>query len=211
MFVDKYPIMLNIQDRIAVVVGGGRIAYRKIISLLQSGACVTVISPEVSSRIEQLYIDGSINWKQKSFAAEDIHKAFVVIAATDDKQINREVALIAGPMQLVNIVDDPELSNFHVPATLRRGRLTIAVATVGASPILAKKIRDDLAETYDETYADYVDFLAKARTEIKKMQLLFEEQRVLLKEITKDTYVKSTEKQKQFLLLIHIHLATEAV
>ncbi len=211
MLVDKYPIMLNIEGRIAVVVGGGRIAYRKIRSLLQSGAYVTVISPEISNPIEQLHIKGSINWEQKPFAAGDIHDAFVVIAATDNKQTNRQVASTAGPMQLLNIVDDPELSNFHVPATLRRGRLTIAVATVGASPILAKKIRDDLAEVYDEAYADYVDFLAKARTEIKKMQLLLEEQHVLLNEITKDIYLKSTEKQKQFLLLIHIYLATEAV
>lgn len=158
--------MLDIVQKKAVVVGGGRIAYRKITSLLKAGAHVTVISPDVHECVKELVDAQRIEWHKKVFQKEDVMNAFIVIAATNDKKINAKVHQNTSSQQLINVVDDKDISNFHVPAKLSRGKLTIAVATEGASPALAKLIRDDLAKVYDETYEDYVNFLAFAREKI---------------------------------------------
>ena len=160
--------MLNIKDKAVVVVGGGLIAYRKMVGLLQAGACVTVISPMIHSKIEKLYAENRIAWKNKLFEPDDLDSALIVIAATNSEMVNKFVAFSAGKYQLVNIVDNPELSTFHVPAKLTRGDLTISVATGGASPTLSKSIRDELAVIYDESYGDYLEFLTLSREKVKQ-------------------------------------------
>ncbi|MBE1553955.1 NAD(P)-binding protein [Sporosarcina limicola] len=199
---ENYPIMLNIKDKVVVVVGGGQIAYRKMIGLLQAGASVTVISPVIHLKIEELFTDNRIAWKNKVFEPDDLASALIVIAATNSEKVNEFVALSAGHHQLVNVVDNPELSTFHVPATLKRGGLTISIATGGASPTLAKVIRDELAEIYDESYEDYVEFLALSREKVKQSILDQQTKMQLLKEIISDAYRKSNEKQKVFLEMI---------
>ena len=163
----SYPIMLDLTNKAVVVIGGGRIAYRKIVGLLQAGAKITVISPEINPKIEELIIAERITWHKKEFEQDDLDSAFIVIAATDNHLVNNQVALSAGVHQLVNVVDDQSLSNFHVPAKLTRGNLTISVATGGASPTLAKVIRDEFAEVYDDSYEDYLVFLRQVTIKIK--------------------------------------------
>ena len=194
--------MLNIEDKAAVVVGGGLIAYRKIVGLLQSGASVTVISPVIHSEIEQLFIENKIAWNNKLFEPDDLDFALIVIAATNNKMVNTFVASSAGRHQLVNIVDNPELSTFHVPAKLIRGDLTISVATGGASPTLSKSIRDELAEMYDESYGSYIEFLTLSREKVKDSMLNQTIKTKLLKAITNDTYRQSNNMQNAFLELI---------
>ena len=199
---ESYPAMLNLKNTMAIVVGGGQIAYRKIMGLLQAGACVTVISPEIHAEIEKLLAEKQITWRKKVFEASDLDSAWIIIAATNHQHINEDVALAAQPHQLINIVDNPERSNFHVPAKLTRGNLTISVATGGASPILAKVIRDELAVIYDDSYAGYLEFLAVSRERIKQTFLDWKTKRQLLKDITEKPYRQSIEKQRAFLDLM---------
>lgn len=203
---ETYPIMINMKDKIVVVVGGGRIAYRKLKGLLQAGAQITVVSPFIHVEIEKLLTTNQITWKNKLFEPADLDGALFVIAATDDKKVNEHVALSARNNQLVNIVDNLEISHFHIPARLQKGDLTISVSTNGASPILAKVIRNELARIYDESYEDYLKFLAISRERIKHFYLNQETKIQILKKITTPTYRKSKDKQKKFLEMIASYL-----
>ncbi|MDQ0176529.1 NAD(P)-binding protein [Bacillus chungangensis] len=166
-----YPIMLHVKNKNVIVVGGGKVAYKKITSLLIAGADITVISPTVISPIKKLVDERQIRWLQKTVKREDLRDAFVIIAATNNEKVNKLIAQSSSSHQLVNVVDNQKTGNFQVPATLRRGKLTIAVATSGASPKLAKMIRNELAEIYDESYESYLDFLYQYREKIKQLKL----------------------------------------
>lgn len=195
---ESYPIMLDLRGKEAVVVGGGKVAYRKMTSLIKAGANVTVISPNLYERVEQLLAVDQITWHEKSFEEDDLATAMIVIAATNNKKVNEQVVQCSAHHQLVNVVDNQELSNFHVPAKLSRGKLTIAVATGGASPLLAKNIRDELAVIYDESYGNYLEFLADAREKIHETKLDSAAKSNLLHEVTDVSRYKSLEKQRAF-------------
>ena len=195
----SYPIMLNIQDKKVVIVGGGRIAYRKIVNLLHAGARITVISPAVHIKIEKLITENRILWKKKAFEADDLACAFIVIAATNNEKVNAHVASSTGANQLVNVVDNQEISTFHVPAKLTRGDLTISIATSGASPTLAKVIRDELALVYDNSYERYLEFLSQSRAMVKNSNCNPATKMQLLKVITGKAYRESVQLQQAFL------------
>lgn len=185
------------KDKKVGVVGGGKVAYFKIQSLLREGAAITVISPELDSRLASLVDQKKVQWLQKEYERSDVESAFLIIAATNDKYLNERVEEEAGSNQLVNLVTDPERGNCHFPAALHRGKLIMAVSTGGASPKLTKKIRDHLTTIYDESYEAYVDFLYECRMKIKKYndKAL---QRQLLEEVLQDEYRIDKEKRKQF-------------
>ncbi|MDQ0338382.1 precorrin-2 dehydrogenase/sirohydrochlorin ferrochelatase [Caldalkalibacillus uzonensis] len=161
-----YPVILNIEELPVVVIGGGTVAARKVGKLLEAGAQVTVVSPQLAPDLKEWARQGKIRWLDKQFDPGDIRGARLVIAATNDPHVNIAVYNALEPQQWINIVDRPDLSHFIVPTTFRRGKLSISVSTSGASPGLAKKITAELAERYDDVYADYVDFLASCREEI---------------------------------------------
>lgn len=163
-----YPIMLKLAGKKIVVVGGGKVAERKILGLIDTKANITVVAPEISSELQQLAKTGKIDWLTKTFSTEDIEGAFMVFAATNDKELNQKIKESAKECPLVTIADDPEGSNFQVPAKVERGKLTIAVSTGGASPTLARKIRDQFKQEFDERYGDYLNFLFEARQQIVK-------------------------------------------
>lgn len=161
-----YPIMLNITGKQVVVVGGGTVATRKVTSLIKAQALVTVVSPELSPKLQELAMENKIQWRKESFSSEDIKNAFLIIAATNSTNVNKLVATSASPNQLCNVVDNEALSQFIVPSVVNRGPLTIAISTSGANPKLAKKIKQELEVQYDDTYEDYILFLQKARRQI---------------------------------------------
>ncbi len=197
---EAYPLMLNIKGKQAVVIGGGKIAYRKINRLLRSGAQVTVISPSVNVEIKQLVKRGKIDWDQREFESNDVLHALIVIAATNDQQLNRFISQITSPTQLVNVVNDPEAGNFHVPASFSRGDLSIAIATNGASPTLARHIRDELALIYDDSYEPYVEFLQQARKKIQQSETLeASEKKELLTKVASESYRNDQAKQRLLL------------
>jgi precorrin-2 dehydrogenase/sirohydrochlorin ferrochelatase len=152
---------LNLEGKKAVVIGGGKVAERKILTLLKSGTNITVISPEITKRIEQEKLKGRIKHISRQYRKGDVKNALLVIAATDSEEINEKVSKDA--TCLVNVVDTPSLCNFIVPSLLQRGPLTIAVSTGGISPALSKSIRMELEKLYRPELAEYLRLLEKLR------------------------------------------------
>jgi precorrin-2 dehydrogenase/sirohydrochlorin ferrochelatase len=197
----NYPILLRLEGKKVVVVGGGKVAERKVTGLLDTGARVFVISLEVTDKLKQLATDGKIDWQRKSFSEDDIKKALVIFAATNDKEINQSVKRAADGHQLVTIVDDPDGSDFHVPAHFQRGRLSIAISTGGASPTLASEIRGQLEQQFDESYEDYLEFLFSTRQWIlKEVEDTFLK-RKLLTAIVSQEFLTSENRNADFLRL----------
>ena len=194
-----YPVMLNIRNKKVVVVGGGNVASRKIAGLVAEGAVVSVISPKINEAIKALVQQGNVHWVARTFEKVDVEGAFIIIAATDSQSVNAQVASCCLPDQLVNIVDDPKQSTFHVPAKVQRGDLVITVSTGGASPLLAKKIRNELAEHYPADYAEYIAFLAEARQRILAQGLTPDKRKALLEESQQQHYYHSLQARQLFL------------
>ncbi len=158
------PIYCNLQDRKVVIVGGGRVAGRKVRSLLPSGAKITVISPEVTHDLACLIKHNNIRHLKRSFSTGDLRDAWLVIAATDDAKVQEQVFSEAERLGcLCNVVDRPEKCSFIVPSVVKRGALTMAVSTGGQSPGLARALRKRLEEEFPEEWAPYVELAGRLR------------------------------------------------
>ena len=165
-----YPIFLNISGKKCVVVGGGHVALRKTKTLLDYGADVEVISPDLCPELNRLTETGEIAAQRKLYQSGDLKGALIVIVATDDRSINIEIAKEAkGTGVLVNAVDDPSNSDFIVPSCLRRGDVTLAISTAGRSPALARKIRTRLEKDLVDEYAALALLIDEVRAEIKRL------------------------------------------
>jgi len=159
-----YPVNLRLAGKSCLVIGGGRVGLRKIRTLLVCGARVTVISPEVVDSVQQLSTEGKIKLHRRPYLEGDLAGAFLVFAVTNNHLVQDRIAREAAERRvLLNIVDDPERCDFHVPAQIRRGELMLTVSTGGASPALAKLIREQLGEQFDGEYAAIVDLFARIR------------------------------------------------
>ena len=164
-----YPVFLDLEDKPCVVIGGGHIAARKIEGLLTCGASVTVIAPHAEDRIEALARTGAIMLKKRMFHPGDTRDASLVFAATDDSATNRAVAEDATRNGVLhNVVDASEWCSFLAPATVRRGDLCLAISTGGRSPALARKLREELEETYGEEYGEWVELLGEIRETVQE-------------------------------------------
>ena len=142
-----YPIMLDIRGRQAIVIGGDRIAAEKATALVASGAQVTILSPNLGTEVIALHKQHGVALRQKAYEPGDLAGAFVVVAATNDQELIDAIWTETQQHgQLVNIVDVPARCSFIIPSILRRDQLTIAVSTEGASPSLAKRIRQRLEQ-----------------------------------------------------------------
>lgn len=161
-----YPIMLNLTGKKVVVIGGGAVAARKIGTLLEAKAEITVVSPELHEKMIPALHDYLFTWKQKNFDPTDVADAFLIIAATNQAAINLQVYENTSNHQLINVVDRPDLSSFIVPASFHRDKLTVAVSTSGAMPGLSRKIKQELAAQYDDAYEEYLRFLEQARQRV---------------------------------------------
>ncbi|GLC89254.1 precorrin-2 dehydrogenase/sirohydrochlorin ferrochelatase family protein [Lysinibacillus piscis] len=158
-----FPIHLNLDYKKAVIVGGGHVALQKVASLLPTKAQIVVISPEVTEGLQPFITAQQITWHKKAFEPSDLDDAILIIAATNDTAVNEAVQEAAQHWQLVNRADQQSESDFIMPATVRRGPLVLTVSTSGASPALARKIKAELAEQFDDVYDDYISFLQQAR------------------------------------------------
>jgi siroheme synthase-like protein len=164
-----YPMFLNIGGKRCVVVGGGRVALRKVRALLEHGASVEVISPALCPRLVELAEQGQIHAWRRHYQPGDLKKALMAIAATDDSGINRQVVKEARREGvLINVADDLENSDFIVPSYTHRGGITVAVSTAGKSPALARKIRARLEQGLGDEYASLVRLIGEVRAEVKR-------------------------------------------
>ena len=164
-----YPVFLKLQGKKCLVVGGGAIALQKVEALTESSAMVTVVSPELVPELLDYSRREVIMVKQRPYTSGDLDGYYLVIAATDQPDVNQLVCDEARARDiLVNVVDVPPLCDFYVPSILRRGRLQVAVSTAGASPRLARRIRMNLEKTLPEAYGDLLECLNDLRTELKE-------------------------------------------
>jgi siroheme synthase-like protein len=169
---DFYPLFLNIKGRRCVVVGGGQVALRKVEALLEHGASVELVSPHPSPELNKLAEGGELKLLRRGYQAGDLEGALIAIAATDDKDINRQVVKEAKERAvLVNIADDLENSDFILPSYLRRGDMTIAVSSGGVSPALARKIRSRLEKDFGDDYASLVRLVGEVRAELRRQKI----------------------------------------
>jgi siroheme synthase-like protein len=158
-----YPAFIDLENRPVLVVGGGIVAERKVETLLDTGALVTVVSPQITERLQGYLQSKRITVRQRGFIPSDVDGVWLVISATDDPTTQTEVASIAASKNiLVNTVDKPEL----VPAILRRGDITIAISTSGKSPSLAAELRTRLDRVLTDEFARTVEVLGAVRQEV---------------------------------------------
>ncbi|MED4682293.1 NAD(P)-binding protein [Bacillus mycoides] len=194
-----YPLTVRVDKKRVVVIGGGKVAGFKIIPLLKQGADIVVVGTELDANLVKLVEEKQIRWYQREYEKSDIKDAFLVVAATSDSVLNEQIAEDVSVNQLVNVITNPESGNVHFPAAFHRGLLNVAVSTGGASPKLAKKIRDDIANKYDETYEAYLNFLYEVRIKVKELQVDKRQRNILLQEVLKSVYVLNGEKRELFL------------
>ncbi|KHD86612.1 NAD(P)-binding protein [Heyndrickxia ginsengihumi] len=192
------PVMLDLYEKHVVIIGGGKVAKRRIQTLLETGALITIVSPTIDPDLQSMHDQQLFRWKQKRFDRADILDAHVIIAATNDSVVNNQVVEEAPSSAWINVTEQSERGDITFPAYFRRGKLVISISTSGASPMLASKIRKSLEETFEETYDRYVDFLSCTRQLIKQSLLAKEEKLYWLKKVLDDEY-KDGEKQKEMI------------
>jgi len=162
---DYYPIGFCLEGRRCLVIGGGRIALAKARGLVEAGACVTVVGREFVAEFDSL---AGVERHGREFSDDDLTGVALAIAATDDPAVNHHVAETCRVRGIAyNVVDDPDYCGFIVPSILRRGPLTVSIATGGAAPALARRLRRQLEAWLPEDYAEYVEFLDHARQRAK--------------------------------------------
>jgi len=167
------PIFLDIQGKDCVVFGGGEVAFRKVKTLLEHGAKVKVVSTRICSDLQNLANLKKIDCQEKEYNSDDLDGASVVFAATSNNEVNRKIFSDARNKDvLINIVDNPQMSDFISPSSLYRGNLCIAVSTSGKSPALARKIRTELENKFDPCYAELVNLVEEMRSDLKKREIV---------------------------------------
>jgi len=162
-----YPVYLDIKDRDCLVIGGGSVGTRKILTLLSCGANVTVVSTAATEKLHQLSNNGVIKLKERPFQTTDLDDRFLVIGATDNQELNFNIHAEAERRGLLcNIADRPKVCNFILPSIVNRGDLIIAISTSGKSPAFAKKLRKHLEKEFGDEYAELLKLMGAIRKKL---------------------------------------------
>jgi precorrin-2 dehydrogenase/sirohydrochlorin ferrochelatase len=173
-----YPALLDLRGRLVAVIGGGRVAARKVASLLETGARVRLVAPRLAPESRALAGEPGVELKEREFKSGDLEGVCLVISATDNEALNRSVAAEAeGRGLFVNVVDVPRLCSFIVPAVVRRGDLTLAASTGGASPAAARRLRERLQEEFGPTWGPYLGLMRALRERVTALGRPAEENR----------------------------------
>lgn len=177
-----YPIYLDLKGREVLVVGGGAVAEGKALQLVEAGARVTVVSPELTEALSEAADRREITHLGGSFAEENLNGVFLVISATDDRKVNEKVAKAAKERGLLcNVVDQPDLCDFITPALVTRGALQISVSTGGGSPTLTQRVKREVAALIGEEYGVLLELAAEMRAEAKDRVSDFERRKDVLR------------------------------
>jgi precorrin-2 dehydrogenase/sirohydrochlorin ferrochelatase len=164
-----YPVVLKLAGRRCVVVGGGQVAARKVSALVRAAADVLVVAPDIVAEIESLAETGGLRLEQRQFEPTDVDGAFLVVAATDRRDVNQSVAEAAHARgSLLNVVDDPNACDFTVPAVVRRRDVTLAVSTGGRSPAFSRFLREQLGEWLTDARCALLEIMAELRRDLRR-------------------------------------------
>jgi precorrin-2 dehydrogenase/sirohydrochlorin ferrochelatase len=162
------PFFIDLSEQACLVVGAGRVAERKIQTLLAAGAALTVIAPDATPRIRELAQDQSLDWHERTYRDGEASDYFLTVAAASDQAANERVSRDARDAgRLVNVVDVPDLSNIYASAVVQRGELQIAVSTSGACPALAKRLREEMEARFPESYGPLLSRLRRFRAGLR--------------------------------------------
>lgn len=163
-----FAVFLALQGRSCLVVGGGAVAFRKVESLLEEGACVTVVSPQVCEELAALAADRRITLRRRRYRPGEAGRYAIVFAATDDREVNARVYRDGDSCGVfVNVADDPELCSFHVPARVRRGSLQLAVASGGEAPFVVRRLRELLERRFGPEWGEWIDAASRFRALVR--------------------------------------------
>ncbi|HEY6394463.1 MAG TPA: bifunctional precorrin-2 dehydrogenase/sirohydrochlorin ferrochelatase [Candidatus Binataceae bacterium] len=162
------PVFLDVSGRRCVVIGGGHVAERRTVALLDAGADVTVVSPQLTDSLAAMVRRGSVRHLDRTFHSGDLSGATLVYAATDDPEVNRGVAAEARASGIpLNVADVPELCSFLTPAMVKRGALQIAISTGGKSPAMAAHLRRYLESIFGPEYETVLEILGSVRDHLR--------------------------------------------
>ncbi len=179
-----YPVYIQLHEQPCVVIGGGKIAEGKVEGLLAAGAKITLISPEITSHLNELVKQDQMAYVPREYQPGDLSGAFMVICATDQTGINHQVWQEASAnQQLVNVVDDTPRCNFIAPAILRKGDLTIAISTGGKAPALAVRLKERLKEEIGPEYERFLELSGQLREPLARHIPDFETRKALWYEL----------------------------
>jgi precorrin-2 dehydrogenase / sirohydrochlorin ferrochelatase len=206
--VKLYPIMMSLEGKRVVVVGGGSVAARKVSSLLESGAAPAVISPELRGGLKKLSEQGKIDWLPEPFEEALLDRypdAVLVFGATDRREVNVKIHKAATDRRIpCNIADVPDLCTFIVPAVITQGELMIAVSTGGSSPALARRIREDLQRRFGPEYAEMTRVMGELRKLVLRTGSSSDENKKLFTEIVDSeilTALRNNDREKALAIL----------
>lgn len=161
--VHMLPLHISLEKKKVVIAGGGSIALRRLKTVLSEGADITLVSPDVEPEIKQMADNRSIKWISRTIEKGDYLDAFLIIAATDNAAVNKEIAQTASPFQLVNCASHAELGNVYMPKIVKRGHVTVSVSTNGASPKHTKELAGKVDKLISGDFVAEVDRLYQVR------------------------------------------------
>lgn len=191
-----YPVLLDLRGLRVIVIGGGKVAERKINTLLGCGALINIIAKELTPLLQRYLEEKKIAYVGKKLNKGHLKGAFMVIAATNDAKQNRTISEMAKKKgMLINAVDQPSDCNFILPSTLRRGDLLISVSTSGRSPALAKKIRQQLEGLFGPEYECFLKCMGRLRKEILSLGLPQKENKEIFNKIIDSDMLDSISNQ----------------
>ena len=183
----KYPIFLELSGRRVVVIGGGAVAVRKTQALLAAGARLIVVAERIDKMLTVLYRNKKAELIKSKYSKDYLAKAVLAIAATNDHQLNRRIYKDCQKLEILcNVVDEPELCDFFVPAVVKRGDLQIAIGTGGSCPSYAGHIREKLEEIFTEEHGQFLAELQMLRKRIIEDVAEPAERKALLGELAGD-------------------------
>nr|WP_320011669.1 bifunctional precorrin-2 dehydrogenase/sirohydrochlorin ferrochelatase [uncultured Desulfobulbus sp.] len=185
-----YPVNLQLEDKLCVVVGGGVVAARKVRGLVAAGGRIRIVSPVLGEQLQACTQKEYFEWRQKKFESADLDGAFLVFAATDNPNVQQAIVAAAHSRGLlVNVADGPELCDFQIPAVVRRGDLSISIATGGKTPAVAALVRRHLEQVVGEEYALLTELVGVIRQDITSLAISDGEKKILFQKILQEDIV----------------------